>query len=62
MKGKPTMVKKTGKVAENPFDRFANARKKHDVVNRKVKGEDRNVGKSREKVVTVYVILLMMFV
>lgn len=36
--------------AENPFDKFANSRKKHDVLNRKVKGEDRNVGRARGKV------------
>jgi hypothetical protein len=34
---------------ENPFDKFANARKKHDVINRKVKGEDRNVGRALAK-------------
>ena len=34
---------------ENPFDRFANARKKHEVVNRRVKGEDRNVGRAHKK-------------
>ena len=34
----------------NPFDKFANNKKKHDVLNRKVKGEDRNVGRAREKV------------
>lgn len=44
---------KTAKVAENPFDKFANPRKKHDVLNRKVKGEDRNVGKARGKVTVV---------
>ena len=38
------------KVIENPFDRFANTRKKHEVLNRRVKGEDRNVGRAREKV------------
>ena len=37
-------------VKENPFDKIANAKKKHDVLNRKVKGEDRNVGKARAKV------------
>ena len=35
---------------ENPFDKFANNRKKHEVLNRRVKGEDRNVGRAREKV------------
>lgn len=41
-----------GKLAkpENPFDKFANARKKHEVLNRRVKGEDRNMGRAREKV------------
>lgn len=37
---------------ENPFDKFANARKKHEVLNRRVKGEDRNMGRAREKVST----------
>jgi len=36
---------------ENPFDKFANARKKHDVLNRRVKGEDRNVGRARAKAI-----------
>lgn len=35
---------------DNPFDKFANNRKKHEVLNRKVKGEDRNVGRARSKV------------
>lgn len=39
------------KPAENPFDKFANARKKHDVINRRVKGEDRNVGRARAKAI-----------
>ncbi len=34
----------------NPFDKFANSKKKHDVLNRRVKGEDRNMGRAREKV------------
>lgn len=38
---------------ENPFDKFANARKKHEVLNRRVKGEDRNMGRAREKVNTI---------
>ena len=38
------------KKAENPFDKFANAKKKHEVLNRRVKGEDRNVGRARGKV------------
>jgi hypothetical protein len=37
--------------SSNPFDKFANARKKHEVVNRRVKGEDRNVGRARDKAV-----------
>jgi hypothetical protein len=44
--------RKSKKPAENPFEKFANARKKHEVVNRRVKGEDRNVGRARSKVVT----------
>lgn len=36
---------------ENPFDKFANNRKKFDVLNRRVKGEDRNVGRARAKVI-----------
>lgn len=43
--------KKPVKAAENPFDKFANPRKKHEVLNRKVKGEDRNVGRARGKAV-----------
>lgn len=47
------MKRKTGvagsKPKENPFDTFANARKKHEVVNRRVKGEDRNVGRALAK-------------
>lgn len=39
--------------AENPFDKFANARKKHDVLNRRVKGEDRDVGRARSKVCNI---------
>jgi hypothetical protein len=38
---------------ENPFDKFANARKKHEVLNRRVKGEDRNVGRARKQAVEV---------
>ena len=33
----------------NPFDAFANAKRKHEVVNRRVKGEVRDVGRAREK-------------
>lgn len=47
---KPSSGKSSGKPADNPFDKFANPRKKHDVVNRRVKGEDRNVGRARGKV------------
>jgi len=36
---------------ENPFDKFANSRKKHDILNRRVKGEDRNVGRARAKAI-----------
>lgn len=48
----PTRNGATGAKAktENPFDKFANARKKHEVLNRRVKGEDRNMGRAREKV------------
>ena len=45
--------------AENPFDKFANARKKHEVLNRKVKGEDRNVGRARAKVSLLHFPLLL---
>jgi len=38
------------KPIENPFDKFSNSRKKFEVVNRRVKGEDRNVGRARAKV------------
>ena len=41
---------KKKKEVDNPFDKFANAKKKHEVVNRKVKGEDRHVGRARDKV------------
>ena len=44
------VVKKKLKTGENPFDKFANSRKKHEVLNRRVKGEDRNVGRARAKV------------
>ena len=46
-----SQVKKKAKAAENPFDKFANARKKHEVLNRRVKGEDRNVGRARAKAI-----------
>eukprot|EP00605_Chrysophyceae_sp_TOSAG23-4_P001027 GSChrysophyteH1.ASY1.ANO1.1128.1 assembled CDS len=45
------LAKKIELAASNPFDKFSNARKKHEVVNRRVKGEDRNVGRAREKAV-----------
>ncbi len=50
-KSKQPFPKKAKKPAENPFDKFANSKKKHDVINRKVKGEDRNVGRARGKVI-----------
>ena len=47
---------------DNPFDKIANARKKHDVLNRRVKGEDRNVGRARSKVRSIqYIYLLLRF-
>lgn len=45
-----SQIRQKQKQAENPFDRFSNAKKKHEVVNRRVKGEDRNVGRARGKV------------
>ena len=52
-KGKPfrKFNPKKSKVAENPFDKFANSKKKHEVLNRRVKGEDRNVGRARERAI-----------
>jgi len=41
-------IPKLKKAPENPFDKFANSKKKHEVINRRVKGEDRNVGKARK--------------
>jgi len=41
--------KDKAKISENPFDKFQNSRSKHEVVNRRVKGEDRDVGRAREK-------------
>ena len=38
---------------DNPFDKFANAKKKHEVVNRRVKGEDRNVGRALGKSIEI---------
>lgn len=49
-------VRQQQKLSENPFDRFANARKKHEVVNRRVKGEDRNVGRARAKVLYMHLV------
>jgi hypothetical protein len=47
-----SMNQKTAAVANaNPFDRFANSKKKHEVINRKVKGEDRNVERARDKAI-----------
>lgn len=42
---------KLKKVADNPFEKFANSKKKHEVINRRVKGEDRNVGKARKNAI-----------
>ena len=52
---------KPKKVAENPFDKFANPRKKHEVINRKVKGEDRNVGRARGKVTSCFILKCLHF-
>jgi hypothetical protein len=51
-RGKTFSPKKVSanKPMENPFDKFSNSRKKFEVVNRRVKGEDRNVGRARAKV------------
>ncbi|KAJ1431018.1 nucleolar protein 14, partial [Ochromonadaceae sp. CCMP2298] len=45
------VVSSAKKAIENPFDKFANTRKKHEVLNRKVKGEDRDVGRARAKAI-----------
>ena len=45
------LTKKIEKAKENPFDEFSNGKKKHEVLNRRVKGEDRNVGRAREKAI-----------
>jgi hypothetical protein len=50
---KAATVSKAKVKAENPFDKFANAHKKHEVLNRRVKGEDRNMGRARAKVNTI---------
>lgn len=44
-------IPKLKKAPENPFDKFANSKKKHEVINRRVKGEDRNVGKARKNAI-----------
>lgn len=36
--------------SENPFDKFNNSKKKHEVVNRRVKGDERDVGRAKQKV------------
>lgn len=51
-------VKRIPKKQENPFEKFANSKKKHEVINRRVKGEDRNVGRARGK---VFFILIFFF-
>jgi hypothetical protein len=60
------VVKRTSsfrsKNKENPFEKFANSKKKHEVVNRRVKGEDRNVGRARGKVCTAEIAPLINFV
>ncbi len=48
-KDRPRVGPKIKKAPENPFDKFANSKKKHEVVNRRVKGEDRDVGRAKEK-------------
>jgi len=42
-------LKKNLKPGENPLYKIANSRKKHEVLNRRVNGEDRNVGRVRAK-------------
>ena len=44
---------KAKKRAENPFDKFANNRTKHEVVNRRVKGGERDQAKALEKSIAV---------
>jgi len=46
-------VKKTETTTTNPFDKFANSKKKHEVLNRRVKGEDRNVGRALAKSIEI---------
>ena len=43
-------IKKLKKKNENPFEKFGNSKKKHEVINRRVKGEDRDIGRARGKV------------
>eukprot|EP01041_Mallomonas_annulata_P001762 gene1762-3409_t len=51
MKTKTKANTNNKKKAENPFDKFANPKKKHEILNRKVKGENRNVGRARAKAI-----------
>eukprot|EP01031_Cornospumella_fuschlensis_P029575 gene29575-35700_t len=44
-------IEQKAKAKSNPFDKFANNRQKHAILNRKVKGEDRDVGRARAKAV-----------
>ena len=39
---------KTGNVKANPFEERNNGKAKHEVLNRRVKGGERNVAKARE--------------
>lgn len=51
---KPTSKASTGNStsakSENPFDRFNNSKKKFQVLNRRDKGENRDVGRAKAKV------------
>ena len=47
--GSTTYRSKIKVPVDNPFDKFANSKKKHEVINRRVKGEDRNVGRAKKK-------------
>ena len=44
---------KKAETTTNPFDKFANSKKKHEVLNRRVKGEDRNVGRTLAKSIEI---------
>jgi hypothetical protein len=44
---------KKAETTTNPFDKFANSKKKHEVLNRRVKGEDRNVGRALAKSIEI---------